>query len=195
MAALFAFLAELRRGFGITVEVIHHTKKNPDEGGNWMDAARGSGDIVAATDAMLGIWKVEDGLFTFRADSKAGGEVEPRDLRLNPETLWLEPAPEGAAREAIAETAIKEASVRLCKALRKRKERDADAYPPSWNDLAADAKGNAATLRQARLRLESDGTIRKAKRPGKGGGTVWLFVEDSGAETASGSASEDEEEN
>jgi hypothetical protein len=200
MAALFGFLSDLRREFGLTSEVIHHTKKNPNEDGNWMDAARGSGDIVAATDGLMGIWKIEDGIFTFRADTKAGGEVEPRDLLLNPETLWFGPAPEGAAREAVKESAVQEAKSRICKTLRKLKERGRlDAYPPSWNELATAAKGNADTLRTARTSLEREGVIAGAKRTAKGGGTFWLFAEDldewNRSGSASGSASDEGERN
>ncbi len=91
MAPVFRFLSLLRSEHGASNEVLHHTKKNPEEGANWLDAIRGSGDIIAAADAVIGFWK-EEKCFTLRADSKHAGEVEPLTLALDPETLWFHAA-------------------------------------------------------------------------------------------------------
>ncbi len=92
MAPVFAFLSLLRSEHGASSELLHHLKKNPEKGSNWLDTIRGSGDIIAAADFVVGFWKEEDLRFTTRADTKHAGEVSPLALELDPKTLWFHTA-------------------------------------------------------------------------------------------------------
>ena len=53
--------------------VVHHVAKNFD-GGNWLDAIRGSGDWVAGVDYILGLWSPGGKV-------KLRGAVSPLNMR------------------------------------------------------------------------------------------------------------------
>jgi hypothetical protein len=197
MAALTAAETAIAEEFGTTVLPIHHSKKGPqDDEEDWREAARGSGDLVASCQAVIAIWKTADLLFSARADAKAAGEIEPFPLILDPQTLLYRRQSEEerfATKEAANDSAVKEATATLCKALRRLKEGGATKYPSSWRTWREKAGGRVGTLTQARLLLESEGTVCKVKRSGRGGGEVYMFPEDHDGALGFGSRSGSQE--
>jgi hypothetical protein len=188
MAALMATLAELA-ALGCAVLVIHHSKKGVlDDGDDWKEAARGSGDIIAASASVIGMAKTAETLFTLRADSKAGGEVAPCPLILDPETLLYRRQSEDerfATRDAQKAVAVREAMATLCKALEALRRSGRKNYPASWTRWREKADGRSETLAEARDRLLApdpdtgrDAEVREVKRTGRGGGKVYVFAED-----------------
>jgi hypothetical protein len=204
MAAVMAILAELA-ALGCAILVIHHSKKGVlDDGDDWKEAARGSGDIIAASASVIGMAKTAETLFTLRADSKAGGEVAPSPLILDPETLLYRRQSEDerfATRDAQKAVAVKEAQATLCKALEALRRSGSKSYPASWRTWRDRAKGNASTLAEARDRLIApdpdtgrDAEVREVKRSGRGGGNAYVFAEDFETTTGTGSRSGSGEE-
>jgi hypothetical protein len=192
MAELGALVVGLQDAYRHASLVLHHTRKGVDDD-DWREAARGSGDIVAGAQSLIGIAKPGDCLFNFRADAKHSGEVAPIALILDSTTLLLRRQTEEerfATKEAQHESAVKEAMAELTKTLGKLKDRG--DYPPSWTTWRAKARGNQGTLTEARLRLQTNGTIVEAKRSGKGGGKCYAFPEDAETETRTGTRSEDD---
>jgi len=206
MAKVMATIISLGEEFGCATLPIHHSKKGPqDDDDDWREAARGSGDLVAASQAVIGMLKTGDCLFTARADAKAAGEIAPFPLALDEETLLFRRQSEDerfATRDAQLEAAVKEAQGELCRALEKLRRTGGDKYPASWTTWRDKASGNATTLAHARDRLlvidrdtGREPVVCEIKRNGKGGGKAYAFAEDVeksilGAGTRSEEASE-----
>ena len=79
----------LRAEFGVAEVLIHHSRKNPD-GESWEDSARGSGDIFAAADSLIGMAKKAPGVIAVRAIARAARETEPFSASLDEETLTFQ---------------------------------------------------------------------------------------------------------
>jgi len=102
----------LRAEFGVAEVLIHHSRKNPD-GESWEDSARGSGDIFAAADSLIGMAKKAPGVIAVRAIARAARETEPFSASLDEETLTFQnsaAAPDEAfdPEDALAEILQKE---------------------------------------------------------------------------------------
>jgi hypothetical protein len=187
MAKVMGASIALGNDLGCATTAIHHSKKGPqDDDEDWREAARGSGDLAAASQAVIGMTKTGDCLFTARADAKAAGEVAPFPLLLDEQTLLFRRQTEEerfATKEAQNEAAVKEAKAELCKALEKLRRAGGDNYPPSWTTWRNKATGRPTTLKAARdLLLKPEGDrppiVHDVKRTGRGGGNVYVFHED-----------------
>jgi hypothetical protein len=190
MARIMGTLIAIGEELGCAVLPIHHSKKGPADGDDdWREAARGSGDLVAASQSVIGMLKTGDCLFTARADSKAAGEINPFPLILDDQTLLYRRQTEDerfATKDAQHDAAVSEAKGRLCKALQKLKDRGGEAYPASWTAWREKAGGNKDTLAAARAQLlgPDDGQepiVREINRTGRGGGKAYLFTSDAEA--------------
>jgi Bifunctional DNA primase/polymerase, N-terminal/AAA domain/Primase C terminal 1 (PriCT-1) len=181
MARLTATLIEEQERAGFASLVLHHSKKGAeDENGDWREAARGSGDLVAACQSVVAVWKTGELFFSMRADAKAAGEIQPFPLALDPQTLLFHrPTDEERAmtRDEQHESAIAEAKAGLCRALRKIKDSPLD-YPPSWARWFSKVRGNRNTLTEARDRLIAEGAVLETPRAGRGGGKGYILPED-----------------
>jgi hypothetical protein len=181
MAKIMATIVALGEEFGCSSIAIHHSKKGPVENDDdWREAARGSGDLVAASQSVIGMLKTGDRLFTMRADAKAAGEIPPFPLLLDDQTLLFRRQSEEervTTKDAQRKAAIPEAMGELCRTLGTIRDRSGD-YPPSWRTWRETARGNRDTLASARDRLIAEKTVMKAKRVGKGGGEIYIFRED-----------------
>ncbi len=190
MAKVMATIIALGEEFGCATMPIHHSKKGlpQDDDEDWREAARGSGDLVAASQGVIGMLKTGDCLFTARADTKAAGEIAPFPLLLDEQTLLFRRQTDEerfTSRDAQHEAAVKEAQGELCRALEKLRRGGSEKYPASWTTWRDKATGNVTTLAQARDRLITidpdtgrDPVIVEIKRTGKGGGKAYVFAED-----------------
>ncbi|HEV8609086.1 MAG TPA: AAA family ATPase [Thermoanaerobaculia bacterium] len=161
---------------------IHHSKKGPnDEESDWREAARGSGDLVAASQTVIGLWKSAELLFSMRADTKAAGEIQPFPLLLDGGTLLYSRQSEEerlAAKEKQQTDALAQAKAEVHKLLWKLKERGDENYPPSKTFIKENAGVNASTARRAVDELVRDGELVEAERTGRGGGSVYCYPGD-----------------
>ncbi len=191
MAQVMGTAIALGEDFGCATIPIHHSKKGPqDDDGDWREAARGSGDLIAASQAIIGMLKTGDCLFTARADAKAGGEISPFPLLLDDQNLLFRRQTEDerlVRKDAQHAVAVKDAQSELLRALGRLKSAGGEKYPPSWTAWREKATGNANTLAEARdlllakvdeEGLPKDPEVLKVKRSGKGGGEAYLFFTD-----------------
>jgi hypothetical protein len=181
MAKLMEINVALVEDFGTTLLPIHHSKKGPnDEEVDWREAARGSGDLVAASQTVIAVWKSADLLFSLRADVKAAGEIEPIPLLLDGNTLLYARQSEEErleARDRQRTAALNQAKAEVHKLLRKLKERGGE-YPPSMNTIERKAGVNVKTAREAVRVLVEEGELCKVSRKGKGGGFAYEYPSD-----------------
>ncbi len=89
VSAAFGVLARMRADLGCAFLFIHHSRKNV-EGTDWSDAARGSGDFLAASDGMIGLTRRGDGVTTLKTLMRGTPQGLPMTIALNPDTLLLE---------------------------------------------------------------------------------------------------------
>lgn len=205
MAAVMGAPIALGEEFGTATVAIHHSKKGPlEDDDDWREAARGSGDLVAASQAVIGMLKTDDVLFTARADVKAAGEIKPFPLLLDGQTFIFRRQSDherAAAKDDRHNVALAEAKARLCKSLMKLRDAGSRRYPASWTAWREKAEGNASTLAEARealLKPEADesgqrpAVVVKIKRSGRGGGEAYLFAEDFAEQLGLGSETRSE---
>ena len=179
MARVMETAIRLGEEFKTAPVVLHHSKKGPqDDLSDWREAARGSSDLIAASQTVVALWKESELLFHVRADAKASGEIQPFPMTLDPATLlYRRPTEEElAAAENEAEKAkVAEAAERLLKSLRKMRDRGGGkGYPTTFNDWIANTTGKTAHLTQGRLKLQGEGKIQQASDK------KWLLSDDDG---------------
>lgn len=181
MAKLMDTCSSLVDEFKTTLVPIHHSKKGPnDDEGDWREAARGSGDLIAASQTVIALWKSSDLLFSMRADVKASGEIQPFPMTLDPTTLLYRRQSDEEridSAEKQRHDALEQARAAVHKLLRKLKERGT-GYPPSLTTIEKAAGVNVRTAREAVRCLVEDRELCKARRRGQGGGFVYVYPED-----------------
>ncbi len=177
MSKVFRVLHDLRREYGISFEVIHHAKKNPAEGEEWREAVfRGSGDILAATESVIGFWKRSERVFQMRSDSKLSGETGPRDLVLMTHVLWFKHADE-AALQLVADVEMRKLAIKLLAALKKMRDAGGADHPATWNAWRDRVKGGSgAEKAKARDWLAARGCVRDLSAGKRGAPQRWEFV-------------------
>jgi len=83
MAEVQRTITEIARDVGCAVVIAHHTRKFSKEASNRADQrVRGSSDIVAAHDSLIGVSRVAEGLRVRHIKSRVGPELAPFDVAL-----------------------------------------------------------------------------------------------------------------
>ena len=180
MALLMDTCSSLVEEFKTTLVSIHHSKKGPsDDEGDWREAARGSGDLVAASQTVIALWKSSDLLFSMRADVKAAGEIQPFPMTLDATTLLYRRQSDEEridSAEKQRRDALEQARAAVHKFLRRNKQRSGS--PPSLTTIEKGSGVNVRTAREAVGCLVEDGEVLKVRRRGQGGGFVYVYPED-----------------
>ena len=98
MGRIVAALDSLVEAYGLTILLVHHTKKPGEVERSGGERLRGSGALFAAVDSALLLDKVDGDMLRLTMELRHGPEREPRLLKRT-ESLWLLPA--GPPRELI----------------------------------------------------------------------------------------------